>query len=109
MATGLVVAASAAAGGAGTLTHVVVTATPFPAGDEQVIIVETDIAGETTVNLPPAAPGLFYYVKKLGANGVNVIVEGDGAETIDGDLNATITKRWESITLVTDGSNWFIV
>jgi hypothetical protein len=38
-----------------------------------------------------------------------VIIDGAGAETIDGGLTATLTTQFESLTIISDGSNWHIL
>jgi hypothetical protein len=64
-----------------------------------------------TINLPAAstASGLQYHIKKIDSTSNTVTVDGNGAETIDGATTATLTTQYESITVVSDGSNWFII
>jgi len=61
-----------------------------------------------TVTLPTAVgiEGREYVVKNSGA-GV-ITLEGDGTETIDGNLNLTL-NQYDSYTVVSDGANWIIV
>jgi hypothetical protein len=87
-----------------------VTATSFTADDEHVILADDDTAGSTvTITLPPAATAeSIYHIKKLGTT-ASVIVDADGTETIDGALTATLNTQYESIMLVSDGSNWHVI
>ena len=66
-------------------------------------------AANRTITLPVVAtvPGQAFVVKKVaGAN--NVILEGDGAETIDGAANQTITTLWASLTVRSTGTTWWV-
>jgi hypothetical protein len=65
-------------------------------------------AGTSTVTLPTAVgrDGRIYIVKNSGT-GV-ITLEGDGTETIDGNLNLTL-NQYDSYTVVSDGANWIIV
>jgi hypothetical protein len=61
-----------------------------------------------TINLPAASAGQQFVIKKIDASANAVTIDGNASETIDGALTATLTTQYESITLVSDGSNWFI-
>jgi len=64
----------------------------------------------TTVNLAPAATcgsGFKYQIKNLGT--YTITIDPDGSETIDTSATFAISDQYTSITLVTDGSNWFII
>ena len=67
-------------------------------------------AKQIVVTLPPAAAnvGRLYIIKNVGSSGKSVIVEGNANETIDGGLTAVLAARYESITIISDGSNWDI-
>lgn len=96
---------------AGTRDIKTVTTTSHTAADDGVILVDDDTATATvTVTLPAAdvSDGLVYHIKKLGTT-ANVIVDGSGSETIDGGTTATLTAQYESIMIISDGSNWHII
>ena len=65
--------------------------------------------GSFTVTLPTAVGNTATLIIKKTAGSANLIVDGAGTETIDGGLTATIVKVEESITLVSDNTNWLIV
>ena len=91
-----------------TNTTTVIT-TSHTAADEHVILVDDDTAGgEVTVALPAVVEGLTYHIKKIGST-ANVIVDGSAFETIDDGLTATLTTQYESIQIISDGSNWWII
>ena len=64
-----------------------------------------------TINLPAAstASGLQYHIKKTDSTSNTVTIDADGTETIDGQLTQILNTQYESLTLVSDGSNWFII
>jgi len=61
-----------------------------------------------TLNLPVGVSGTQYVIKKTDATANAVTVDANGSELIDGAATQTITTQYESITIVSDGSNWFI-
>lgn len=66
--------------------------------------------GAVTAILPAAsaATGRQYIVKKTGSGGT-VTVDPAAAETIDGAATFALTAQYETVTLVSNGSNWWIV
>jgi hypothetical protein len=80
------------------------TATP---GD--LILVNLVSAGaDVTVTLPAASDNAEVVVKIAGAaNGYVVTVDADGSETIDGAATKTMDSDYESMHVVSDGSNWW--
>ena len=87
-----------------------VIGTTHTAADEHVILVDDDTAAAAvTVTLPTAATAdTIYHIKKIGST-ANVTVDGNGAETIDGATTAVLTIQYESITLISDGTAWWIL
>jgi hypothetical protein len=67
--------------------------------------------GAFTVTLPAASgvAGIIYHVKKTDSSGSAVTIDGNAAETIDGDLTIDLTLQYESVMIVCDGSNWHII
>lgn len=54
--------------------------------------------------------GKIYSIKTINtSNGYKVNIETNGTQTIDDDLNITNLKKYESVTLQSDGSNWWIL
>jgi hypothetical protein len=52
--------------------------------------------------------GNRYEIKKIDSS-ANTVTITPTSRTIDGAATATITTQYESITIVSDGTNWFIV
>ena len=64
-----------------------------------------------TVTLKPAAEakGKRLTIKKIDSSANAVTVDGDGSETIDGATTAVINCQYESICLMSDGTEWWVV
>lgn len=66
------------------------------------------VSGTTTITLPSGhSSGDRVIVKNVGTN--TVTVDGAGSETIDGDTTYSMMFQYESVTLVSDGSNWHLI
>jgi len=54
---------------------------------------------------------LHFHIKKIDSSANTVSIEPDdpGPELIDGAVSAIISTQYNSITVVSDGSNWFII
>lgn len=81
---------------------------PYTTADGEAILYDAS-GGNSTVNLPAASANAQITIKKTDATANTVTIDGNGAETIDGGLTAVLTTQYESITLISDGSNWFII
>lgn len=66
-------------------------------------------SGNITFTLPTAVgiAGVMYVVKKVDASGNSVIIDGNGAETIDGAATLSITVQYNSVILQSNGTNWY--
>jgi len=79
-----------------------------PSGIEEAYIYTPSAA--ITVNLVAAATcgsGFKYQIKNRSTNTINI--NPSGSSTIDGALTFTLNTQEASVTLITDGSNWFII
>lgn len=77
--------------------------------DDAVVLVDTT-GGAVTVDLPAAASALnkVFYIKKIaGAN--DVTVDANGAELIDDSTTYVISVLFESVTIVSDGTQWWVL
>jgi hypothetical protein len=68
-------------------------------------------AGAITIDLPPAADmaGKTVDIKKIDSSINSVTLDGDGAETIDGSLTQVLTAQYDEITVLSDGTAWYII
>lgn len=62
-----------------------------------------------TLNLPTAAniSGRTLIIKKVDSSTNLVTIDPSGAETIDGSSTYELGMQYQSVTLVSDGTNWF--
>ena len=67
-------------------------------------------SGNTTLTLPAASSNAnrIYYIKKTDATNT-ITIDGNASETIDGSLTKTLSIQYESVTIVCNGSNWYII
>jgi len=73
------------------------------------VLVDTT-GGDVTITLPTAASAdeHIYTIKKiLGTN--DVIVDPDGAETVEDSGTLTISTLYQSRTIQSDGTEWWII
>jgi len=79
-----------------------------PSGIEEVYIYTP--SANITVNLVAAATcgsGFKYQIKNASAN--TITIDPNSTETIDGASTFALSTQYASVTIVTDGSNWFII
>lgn len=74
---------------------------------DKVIICST---GSFAITLPTAVgnSGLTKTIKNISA-ATTITVTPNGAETIDGAATVALSNRYDSITVISDGANWYIV
>ena len=67
-------------------------------------------AGDITLTLPAASgnSGMILKIKKISTSN-NVILDGNGSETIDSQLNITLESPLAAVSLICDGSNWYVM
>jgi hypothetical protein len=69
----------------------------------------TGDAGGITVKLPVPSSGNMVIVKKIDSAAGVVTVSQNTTETIDGAASKALYYQYETMTFVSDGTNWFIV
>ncbi len=90
------------------------TATYTVAGGDYLLGVTYTATGAVTINLPAAATvgaGAMFVIKDEGGSASlnNITIDPNGTEQIDGQATYTINTDGGSVTIYTDGSNWFII
>jgi hypothetical protein len=95
------------AGGGGISSIVTKTASYTATTDDDIILCN---AATITITLYAASgnSGEVLYIKNIRAASI-VTIDGDGSETIDGDLVRYIINQYEILTICCDGSNWHII
>lgn len=94
----------------GVATSVVTTAISYSILDEDNLIL-ANASSPITITLPATTgiQGKTYNIKHIGTNGVAVTVDTTGGATIDDSLTQIILAKWTTLTVFTDGTNWFII
>lgn len=78
------------------------------AADHTIVVDAT--AGAVTITLPTAVgiKGRTYTIKKID-NANNVVIDGNGSQTIDGSTTKTLTTQYQTVTVQSDNANWFVI
>lgn len=68
--------------------------------------------GVRTITLPPTSLvglGKVYEIRDIGGSASSniITIDGNGSETINGELTKGINTNYGSVKVVTDGANWF--
>jgi hypothetical protein len=74
--------------------------------------IEVDCNGvQRTLVLPTAADnsGRIITVVKIDGGAFNVVIDGEGAETINGALNYILGAQWNTVTLQCNGTGWIVI
>jgi hypothetical protein len=89
-------------------TRITSADSPYTAlATDHFIVADTDAA--ITINLPAGVDGTEYQIKNSGTGGYDVTVDGDGAETIDGDTTQTLSDG-EAIQIVFESTEeWLVI
>lgn len=68
-------------------------------------------SGAITITLPTAVgySGKLIVIKKVDSSSNAVIVQAAGSETIDGQNSRSLTTQYETLRIISDGTNWMIV
>lgn len=108
------VVASGAIKGAGMSTAIVLKTENYTAtSNDSIILCDTFANAGFTVTLPTAVgiAGRTYTIADHGGNAAfeNIIIDGDGSETINSSQTKTIDSAYKSITVVSNGTNWDIL
>lgn len=72
------------------------------------IVLATGGAGGITVTLPAPTSGKIFNIKKVDA-AAGVITISPPSGTIDGAASKTLTLQYDSLTITSDGTNFFII
>jgi hypothetical protein len=79
---------------------------------DEVILVNTASARAIVLGTAATVDGKVQIIKDSDGTGAatnNITVSTEGAETIDGGATYVLNADRESVTLVSNGTNWFII
>lgn len=83
----------------------------FTIGSFDSVILADATTAPFTITLPTASSktGRTLTFKKIDASVNTVTIDGNGTETIDGATTKIIIAQWSSVTIVSNGTSWFII
>ena len=83
----------------------------YTIGATDTVIFANATSGNVTITLPVASgvSGYRFYVKRIDNSGNTCAVARSGSDTIDGLTSITLDAQYTSLTLVSDGSAWYII
>lgn len=84
------------------------------AGSPKDVYLVTTAAATITVTLPTAvsgdaAAGRTVTIMKADAGGGSITIDADGSEVINGATTKSVATQFHYVTLVSDGTAWFII
>jgi hypothetical protein len=67
--------------------------------------------GQITLTLPSCTgiQGKIYQIKHITNSGTPVTIITTGSATIDGQSSMIMTAQWTTLSVFTDGTNWYII
>jgi len=90
------------------LTQVQSETGSYTASDGDIVLADAS-STTITVTLPSPSSGDIVSIKKTDSSSNAVIIDTPGAETIDGQANLSINSQYSARTIVSDGSDYFII
>jgi len=66
-------------------------------------------AGGIAVKLPTPVSGKIVVVKKIDSAAGTVTIQQNNTDTIDGASSKSLYYQYETMTFVSDGTNWFVI
>ena len=87
-----------------------ITASETLEADDYLVLVDAT-SGAVTASLPTALSkeGSQIIVKKIDVSANAVTVDADASETIDGSTTTSLAAQYDSVTVISDGTEWWIV
>ena len=95
-------------GGIGPATHV---SADYTITDTDFVILVDATAAPVTITLPTAVgrEGRIFEVKRVSSNANTVTLDGNGGETIDNSTEQIYSLPYVSLTVYSDGTEWWII
>ncbi len=87
------------------------TGTSYTITSSDTVVIADASSNNVTITLPAASgvTGYRYYVKRKDGSANTVTIARTGSDTIDGATSQTLNQQYTSATVVSDGSNWYII
>ena len=86
------------------------TTTYAPSESGEVLLADATDAG-FTITLPDATSdsGLRITIKKIDVTANAVTIATVSSQTIDGASTQSISTQWQSLDIISNGTNWFLI
>lgn len=109
--TGMVWLDTSGSGGIAGLVALVSKSAAYTALDTDTVIICDATSAAFTITLPAASGriGKVYYVKKIDVSANAVTIDGNASETIDDTTTKVLSSQYDSVLIVGDGSEWWIL
>jgi hypothetical protein len=89
------------------LITTITSATTLTANEETVLVNPSTTAFTVTLPAVSGNAGKHYLIKYVATTGTTVTIDGNGAETINGQPSVTLEYPYSSWDLYTDGTTWY--
>jgi len=76
-----------------------------------VVVFANATSGNVAITLPIASAnsGYRFYIKRIDNSGNTCSVARSGSDTIDGQTTISLDLQYTSLTVISDGSTWYII
>jgi hypothetical protein len=80
------------------------------AGTDVVVFADAT-SGNVTITLPTASSnsGYRFYIKRIDGSANSCSLSRSGSDTIDGQTSVTLAQQYTSVTVISNGSAWYII
>jgi hypothetical protein len=95
----------------GILATSIKTGTTYTITSTDTVVIADATSNAVTITLPTASTvtGYRYFIKRKDNTANVVTVARSGSDTIDGAASFTLDLQYTSMTVVSDGTNWYII
>ena len=94
--------------GTGAYANVVSASSNTTLTNSNDVVLASASGGAITITLPVPTSGKQFVIKKTDSTANAVTIAPAGSETIDGNALWALSGQYDSVQLVTDGTNWYI-
>lgn len=95
---------------AGSIKTITSADSPYTATDADYTIIANTSGGNITINLPATSgiTGRIYNIKEISASNT-LTIDPNASENIDGSTTKTINTQYQSVQIISDGTQWWII
>lgn len=95
----------------GTFTTSTQTSTTYTVSTSDTVVFVDSTSNNVTVTLPAASgmTGYRFYIKRIDGSAHTVTIARSGSDTIDGQTSLSLDVQYMTVTVVSNGTAWFII